>query len=149
MLKDRRAVGYQELKELDDKKSAEAAMHKEKENEMRNAVLIEKQRREQVERMRDASSSCSRRVAGTSSEWKRAKLPRKARKAKKGRRSDTFQHMVLYKRSCRNCTDLRAEELAFFAIASAEVEHWYQSSSVFRRRSLTSCNFYLDLLHKK
>merc|ERR1712060_1018692 len=54
MLKDRRATGYQELKELDDKKCAEAALHKEKENEMRNAVLIEKQRREQVERMREA-----------------------------------------------------------------------------------------------
>merc|ERR1712003_446604 len=54
LLKERRATGYQELKELGDKKSAEAEEHKAKENEMRNAVLIQKQRREQLLRMEAA-----------------------------------------------------------------------------------------------
>jgi len=53
-LKERRATAYQELKELEDKRNAEAEEHKAKENEMRNAVLIEKQRRDQLQRMADA-----------------------------------------------------------------------------------------------
>lgn len=54
LLRERRATGYQELKELEDKRQAEAEEHKAKENEMRNAVLIEKQRRDQLQRMADA-----------------------------------------------------------------------------------------------
>merc|ERR1719373_588716 len=53
LLKERRAQGYQELKELEEKRSAESEEHKAKENEMRNAVLIEKQRRDQLQRMEE------------------------------------------------------------------------------------------------
>mmetsp|Transcript_63679 Transcript_63679/g.136859 ORF Transcript_63679/g.136859 Transcript_63679/m.136859 type:complete len:386 (-) Transcript_63679:98-1255(-) len=53
-LKENQSFGYQELKELEDKRSAEAEEHKAKEVEMRNAVLIEKQRRDQLQRMADA-----------------------------------------------------------------------------------------------
>lgn len=54
LLQGRRTSGYQELKELEEKRTAEAEEHKAKENEMRNAVLIEKQRRDQLQRMADA-----------------------------------------------------------------------------------------------
>jgi len=53
-LKDKRASASQELYELDEKRHAEALEHKAKEDEMRNAVLIEKQRRDQLQRMADA-----------------------------------------------------------------------------------------------
>lgn len=55
LLKERRATGKQELQEREDKRNAEAEEHKAKENMMRNAVLIEKQRREQYERMTNAA----------------------------------------------------------------------------------------------
>merc|ERR1712151_871595 len=86
MLKDRRAVGYQELKELDDKKSAEAAMHKEKENEMRNAVLIEKQRREQVERMREAILFLQEEGRRYIKRMEARKAAAKGKKGKKGKK---------------------------------------------------------------
>merc|ERR1711957_90441 len=54
MLKERRANGLQELNELEEKKHMEVMDHKAKEDEMRNAVLIEKQRRDQLQRMADA-----------------------------------------------------------------------------------------------
>jgi len=54
LLKEKRGIGFQELNELDEKRHAEALEHKAKEDEMRNAVLIEKQRREQLQRMADA-----------------------------------------------------------------------------------------------
>jgi len=54
LLKERRAGTQQELNELDEKRNAEADEYKAKENEMRNAVLIEKQRRDQLQRMADA-----------------------------------------------------------------------------------------------
>jgi len=54
LLKERKAIGFQELLELDEKRSVEALEHKAKEDEMRNAVLIDKQRREQLQRMAEA-----------------------------------------------------------------------------------------------
>ncbi|CAE7664158.1 DRC9, partial [Symbiodinium pilosum] len=54
MLKERRAAAHTELAELEERRGLEADSYKEKENEMRNAVLIEKQRREQYQRMAEA-----------------------------------------------------------------------------------------------
>jgi len=54
LLTERRGAVHQELNELEDKRNAEAEEYKAKENEMRNAVLIEKQRRDQLQRMADA-----------------------------------------------------------------------------------------------
>lgn len=54
MLKERRAAAHQELAELEERRGLEADSYKEKENEMRNAVLVEKQRREQYQRMAEA-----------------------------------------------------------------------------------------------
>jgi len=54
LLGERRQQCLQDLKELEDKRNAEAEEHKAKEAEMRNAVLIERQRREQLQRMADA-----------------------------------------------------------------------------------------------
>merc|ERR1719305_797952 len=51
LLKERRAHGFADLNELEDKRQNEAMEHKAKEDEMRNAVLIDKQRREQLSRM--------------------------------------------------------------------------------------------------
>jgi len=53
LLKERRATGLQELNEHE-KRHLEAQEHKAKEVEMRNAVLIEKQRRDQLQRMANA-----------------------------------------------------------------------------------------------
>lgn len=53
-LKDKRALNLQELNDLDDKRQAEHQSHQAKEVEMRNAVLIEKQQRDQLQRMADA-----------------------------------------------------------------------------------------------
>mmetsp|Transcript_81511 Transcript_81511/g.230972 ORF Transcript_81511/g.230972 Transcript_81511/m.230972 type:complete len:391 (-) Transcript_81511:146-1318(-) len=55
LLRERRTAGQLELREREDKRAEEAELHKAKENEMRNAVLIEKQRREQYERMTNAA----------------------------------------------------------------------------------------------
>mmetsp|Transcript_47929 Transcript_47929/g.107859 ORF Transcript_47929/g.107859 Transcript_47929/m.107859 type:complete len:386 (-) Transcript_47929:93-1250(-) len=54
LLKEKRAAAYQQLKELDERRNAEAEEYKAKENEMRNNVLIAKQKRDQVLRMQDA-----------------------------------------------------------------------------------------------
>lgn len=54
LLKERRAVGYSELNDLEEKRQFEALEHKAKEDEMRNAVLIDKQRRDQLQRMEEA-----------------------------------------------------------------------------------------------
>eukprot|EP00440_Ansanella_granifera_P040086 gb/GFBE01043481.1/.p1 GENE.gb/GFBE01043481.1/~~gb/GFBE01043481.1/.p1 ORF type:complete len:384 (+),score=153.83 gb/GFBE01043481.1/:1-1152(+) len=54
VLKERRAAVHQELNELEDKRNAEAQEYQAKESEMRNAVLIEKQRRDQIKRMAEA-----------------------------------------------------------------------------------------------
>merc|ERR1711972_847283 len=86
MLRERRAAGYQELRELDDKKTAEAALHKEKENEMRNAVLIEKQRREQVERMRDAILFLQEEGRRYIKRMEARKAAAKGKKGKKGKK---------------------------------------------------------------
>merc|ERR1711920_547355 len=86
MLKDKRQVGYQELQELNDKKNAEAAMHKEKENEMRNAVLIEKQRREQVERMREAILFLQEEGRRYFKRMEARKAAAKGKKGKKGKK---------------------------------------------------------------
>merc|ERR1712139_297848 len=53
-LKEKRTAAYSELTELEDKRQAEALEHKAKEDDMRNAVIIEKQRREQLQRMADS-----------------------------------------------------------------------------------------------
>lgn len=53
-LKERRAAAYEELKKLDDKRNAEAEEYKAKESEMRNNVLIAKQKRDQELRMQEA-----------------------------------------------------------------------------------------------
>lgn len=53
-LKEDRDQALEHLKELEDKRNADAEEHKAKENEMRNAVLIEKQRRNQLQRMAEA-----------------------------------------------------------------------------------------------
>jgi hypothetical protein len=53
-LKERRTAGATKLNDLEDKRATEAAEHKAKEDEMRNAVLIDKQRRDQLQRMADA-----------------------------------------------------------------------------------------------
>jgi len=54
LLKERRATAYLELKELDDKRNAEAEEYRLKENEMRNNVLVAKQKRDQELRMQEA-----------------------------------------------------------------------------------------------
>jgi len=54
LLKERRAAGFADLNELEDKRQSEAMEHKAKEDEMRNAVLIDKQRRHQLQRMAEA-----------------------------------------------------------------------------------------------
>jgi len=54
LLKERRTHCLQDLNELEEKRVSEAEEHKAKEAEMRNAVLIERQRREQLQRMADA-----------------------------------------------------------------------------------------------
>lgn len=53
-LKSDRAAGYAELNELEDKRQTEAMEHKAKEEEMRTAVLVDKQRRQQLQRMAEA-----------------------------------------------------------------------------------------------
>jgi DNA repair exonuclease SbcCD ATPase subunit len=50
----KRATNYKELVELQDRRDTERLAHQQKEVEMRNAVLIEKQQREQLARMADA-----------------------------------------------------------------------------------------------
>lgn len=54
LLSERRQKCLQDLKELEDRRSAEAEEHKAKEAEMRSAVLVEWQRREQFQRMLQA-----------------------------------------------------------------------------------------------
>mmetsp|Transcript_32213 Transcript_32213/g.74312 ORF Transcript_32213/g.74312 Transcript_32213/m.74312 type:complete len:386 (-) Transcript_32213:209-1366(-) len=54
LLKERRATAHQELTVLEESRGMEADAYKAKENEMRNAVLVEKQRREQYQRMAEA-----------------------------------------------------------------------------------------------
>lgn len=54
LLRDRRAQDKETLIGLEDKRQSEALEHKAKEDEMRNAVLIDKQRRDQLQRMADA-----------------------------------------------------------------------------------------------
>merc|ERR1712084_14275 len=54
LLKERRAAGFQELNDYDEKRRAEAMEHKAKEEEMRMAVRVDKQKREQLQRMADA-----------------------------------------------------------------------------------------------
>jgi myosin heavy subunit len=54
VLKDRREKALDELTELEEKRAQEAEEYKLKENEMRNAVLIERQRRDQMQRMANA-----------------------------------------------------------------------------------------------
>jgi len=53
-LKNDRANGFAELNELEDKRQTEAMEHKAKEEEMRTAVLVDKQRRQQLQRMAEA-----------------------------------------------------------------------------------------------
>merc|ERR1711862_76207 len=54
LLKDRRTLALSELTDLKDRRKVENQEHQAKELEMRNAVLIEKQQRDQLERMREA-----------------------------------------------------------------------------------------------
>lgn len=51
---ERRQAGRLQLVSLQEKRTTEAKAHEAKENDMRNAVLIEKQRREQLQRMAEA-----------------------------------------------------------------------------------------------
>jgi hypothetical protein len=53
-LKDKHADNATQLQDLEEKRRTEFDKHKEKEQEMRNAVLIDKQRREQLRRMTEA-----------------------------------------------------------------------------------------------
>lgn len=53
-LEQKRATNYKELQELEDRRYAERLQHQAKEVEMRNAVLIEKQQRDQLARMAEA-----------------------------------------------------------------------------------------------
>merc|ERR1719454_990376 len=50
LLKEKRDAGSEELMILEGKRRTEVLEHKAKEDEMRNAVLIDKQRREQLQR---------------------------------------------------------------------------------------------------
>merc|ERR1711874_607355 len=54
LLKELRAAGLQELNDYQDKRHQEAMEHKAKEEEMRMAVRVDKQKREQLQRMADA-----------------------------------------------------------------------------------------------
>jgi hypothetical protein len=54
LLKEKRDAGSEELMNLESKRRTEVLEHKAKEDEMRNAVLIDKQRREQLQRMADS-----------------------------------------------------------------------------------------------
>lgn len=53
-LEQRREIVHKELKDLEERRREEAESHRKKEEEMRNAVHIEKQRRLQLQRMADA-----------------------------------------------------------------------------------------------
>lgn len=54
LLKERRTAAHEELADLEEKRNIEAEEYRAKENEMRNAVMVEKQRRAQVQRMAEA-----------------------------------------------------------------------------------------------
>merc|ERR1712139_638126 len=53
-LRERRGHGFEELTLLQERLSQEVGEQRAKEEEMRNAVLVERQRREQLKRMEDA-----------------------------------------------------------------------------------------------
>merc|ERR1712127_1041271 len=75
-----------DLKELEDKRAAEAAEHKAKEAEMRNAVHIERQRREQLHRMADAVLFLQQEGRKYIERIKARRAASKGKKGKKGKK---------------------------------------------------------------
>jgi len=86
MLKERREICNADLKLLEDKRNAEAEEHKAKEAEMRNAVLIERQRREQLQRMADAVLLLQKEGRKYMERVKARKAAAKGKKGKKGKK---------------------------------------------------------------
>merc|ERR1712190_591845 len=82
LLKDKRQLNTEELQNLEEKRQSEFLEHKAEEDEMRNAVLIDRQRREQLQRMADAV--CFLQVEGR--EYMKRILERNAAKKKKGKK---------------------------------------------------------------
>lgn len=83
-LADKRQEWSQELKKFEDKRHHEDKEHKAKEAEMRNAVLIERQRREQLQRMADAVLLIQREGRKYLERLRAKKAAQKGKKGKKG-----------------------------------------------------------------
>jgi len=75
-----------ELKTMEEKRHQEAEQHKAKEAEMRNAVLIERQRREQLQRMADAVILLQKEGRKYQEKVKARKAATKGKKGKKGKK---------------------------------------------------------------
>lgn len=86
MLNNRREQNQQGLDELEKKRYQEAEEHKTKEGEMRNAVLIERQRREQLQRMADAVLLLQEEGRKYMERVKARKAATKGKKGKKGKK---------------------------------------------------------------
>lgn len=85
-LRERREKCQMELKVLEATRDKEAEKHKEKEAEMRNAVLIERQRREQLQRMADAVILLQKEGRTYLERVKARKAASKGKKGKKGKK---------------------------------------------------------------
>jgi len=86
LLKQRRELDFATLNELEDKRQSEALEHKAKEDEMRNAVLIDKQRREQLQRMSDAVFFLQSEGRNYMARIVERKAAQKGKKGKKGKK---------------------------------------------------------------
>lgn len=85
-LKEERETAWEQLKELEDKRNKEAEEHRQKENEMRNAVLIEKQRRGQLLRMAEAVEFLQQEGRMYIERMNARKQAAKGKKGKKGKK---------------------------------------------------------------
>lgn len=86
LLKQKRELDFATLNELEDKRQSEALEHKAKEDEMRNAVLIDKQRREQLQRMSDAVFFLQSEGRNYMARIVERKAAQKGKKGKKGKK---------------------------------------------------------------
>eukprot|EP00439_Symbiodinium_sp_Y106_P055535 s3836_g7.t1 len=124
MLKERRAAAHQELAELEERRGLEADSYKEKENEMRNAVLVEKQRREQYQRMAEAVLFLQEEGRNYMARLDARRAAMKGKKGKKGKKkwSPSFTTAAI---SRQQGADL-AEAAIIAAINSPSIEQLEQ-----------------------
>lgn len=85
-LQEKQNQGFQVLLELETKRNTEKLEHKAKEDEMRNAVLIDKQRREQLQRMADAVLFLQGEGRNYMQRVQERKAAQKGKKGKKGKK---------------------------------------------------------------